>query len=352
MNRSTQIWAGVVVFAALAGGVYYKAKEDQKIGTSQTTSADLPELKAPEDPDKIAIVNADKGEVVLEKQGDKWWVTKPVKAIANQANVKTLMDNLKELKSKEVIFAQPTEENKKDYQFEASKGLKLQIWKGSDKKLDVTFGKSGARGQMAMMDGKPAIFAVSGYSSYLYGREVKGWRDTEIVKFDDQVVSQLTLDSKKGKLSFTKGDKWVGSFKDKPIEKFDEEKVKDALRTLKTLNAEDFGDGKPAADTGLAEPEAVVTVLLKDNAAKYTIKVGKISSGSARYAQKEGDETIYVIPSYAADWAMADVAKFQKNPDAGAPSKDKKGGPTGMPPGMQLPPGMQMPHGMPGQEEN
>ena len=45
MNRNTQIWIGVVVLAGLAGAVYYKAKEDQKIGTVATTSAELPELK-------------------------------------------------------------------------------------------------------------------------------------------------------------------------------------------------------------------------------------------------------------------------------------------------------------------
>ena len=37
-----------------------------------TTSADLPEIKAPDDIDKISITNADKGEIVLEKKGDKW----------------------------------------------------------------------------------------------------------------------------------------------------------------------------------------------------------------------------------------------------------------------------------------
>ena len=53
MERNTQIWIGVVVLAALGGAVYYKAKEDQKIGTSQTTSADLPDLATPADADKL-----------------------------------------------------------------------------------------------------------------------------------------------------------------------------------------------------------------------------------------------------------------------------------------------------------
>ncbi len=349
MNRSTQIWIGVVVLAGLAGAVYKVSKDDSAKGSATTTSADLPEMKAPDDVDKISITNADKGEVVLEKKGTdkdaKWEVTKPVKAPANQANVKSLIDNMKELKAKEVIAAAPSDDQKKEFQFDKEHVVHVVAYKGADKKLDASFGKSGARGQMAMVEGKPAIYAVSGYSSYLYARETKGWRDTEIFKFDDANANQLTIEGKHGTLSFTKGDKWGGSFKDKPIADFDEEKVKDAVRAFKALNAEDFGDGKSPADTGLGEPEAKVSISLKDNAGKYVLKIGKTSTGTSRYAQKEGDETVFVIPQYTADWALADVVKFQKPKDAGA-SDAGKGGPTPMNvPGM--PPGMTMPHGMP-----
>src|SRR5512142_3207987 len=108
MERSTQLWIGVVVLAALGGAVYKVSKDDATKGSSTTTtSADLPEIKASDDIDKISITNADKGEIVLEKKGTgpdaKWEVTKPLVAPANQANVKQLLDNMKELKAKEVI---------------------------------------------------------------------------------------------------------------------------------------------------------------------------------------------------------------------------------------------------------
>ena len=38
---------------------------------------------------------------------------------------------------------------------------------------------------MMMTGDNPAIYAAKGYSSYLYAREVKAWRDTEIFKFED-----------------------------------------------------------------------------------------------------------------------------------------------------------------------
>ncbi|MBC7052039.1 hypothetical protein G6O46_23810, partial [Salmonella enterica subsp. enterica serovar Enteritidis] len=72
----------------------------------------------------------------------------PVVAPANQANVKQLLENMKELKAKEVIAAAPSEDQKKEFQFEKDKAVHVVAQKGSDKKLDATFGKSGARGQM------------------------------------------------------------------------------------------------------------------------------------------------------------------------------------------------------------
>jgi Domain of unknown function (DUF4340) len=350
MERSTQIWVGVVVLAALAGGVYKVSKDDAQKGTATTTSADLPDLKVPDDVDKISITNAEKGETVLEKKGGgadaKWEVTKPVNAPANQANVKQLLDNLKELKAKEVISNTPSDDMKKEFQFEKDKSVHVVVSKGADKKLDVSFGKSGGRGQMAMIEGKPAIYAVNGYSSYVYAREVKGWRDTEVLKYDDANVSQVTIENKSGNYSFTKGgDTWAGTFKDKPIADFDPEKLKDGLRNLKALNAEDFGDGKSPADTGLDNPEGKITISLKDGAGKYVLKVGKVATGTSRYAQKEGDPTIFVIPPHATELVLTEPGKLAKPKDAGADSGKKDGpSPMGMP---GMPPGMQMPHGMP-----
>lgn len=346
MNRSTQIWVGVVVLAGLAGAVYYKSEQDKKIGTASTTSADLPEMKVDSDGvDKISITNTDKPEIVLEKKGDKWEMTKPVQAPANQANVKSVLDNLKDLKAKEVIFEKPTDDMKKENNFEPSKGVAIKVWKGGDKKADYVFGKSGSRGQLAMVEGKPSIYAVNGYSSYLYAREPKGFRETEIFKFEDANVVNWSIEKKDGTLSFTKnGDKWAGTYKDKAIERFDEEKVKDALRALKSLNADDFGDGKSVADTGLDKPESTVTINLKDNAGKYILRVGKTATGTSRFAMKSDNDTIYVIPQWTADWTVAEPSKFQKPVDAGAPAASGK---PGMPPGMPgMPPGMGAdPHG-------
>lgn len=319
MSQSTKLYAGVIVLAGLGGAIYYAQQKDKQIGTSSTTSAELPDIKGPDDLDKITITNAEKGEIVLEKKDGKWAMTKPVEAPANQGNVDQVAKNLKELKAKEVIVPNASEDSKTDYDFVPAKSVHVTAYKGDDKKVDLTFGSSGQRGQMAMVDGKPGIYAVTGYSSYLYTREPKGFRETEIFKFDDQNANGLVIEKKDGVFSFTKeGDKWSGTWKGRAIDRFDAEKVKDAVRSFKALNADDFGDGKKPSDVGLDEPESKVTIQLKDNAGKFVLRVGKSSTGTNRWALKEGSEQVYSIPSYSADWATAEVSKFQKPLDGGA----------------------------------
>ncbi len=156
-----------------------------------------------------------------------------------------------------------------------------------------TFGKSGPAGQLVIVAGKPdAVWAAKGYSSYLYTKEAKDFRDKEIFKFDDASAAQVTIVNSHGTLSFTKGDKWAATFDKKPLPRFAEDKLKDMLRAYKALNADDFADGKSLADVGLDKPEATVTISLKDGAGTYTLLVGKTSTGSNRWAKRADSDTI------------------------------------------------------------
>jgi hypothetical protein len=138
----------------------------------------------------------------------------------------------------------------------------------------------------------------------------------------------VTVTNSHGTLSFTKGDavggKWMGTVDKKPIARFDEEKVKDLLRAYKSLNAEDFGDGKSAAETGLDKPEATVSIQLKDNAGRYDVAIGKVATGTNRWAKRADDDAIYQLTSYVSEWALSDVPKYQSPADAGAGDAAKK----------------------------
>ena len=348
---------GGVILLALGGFAYMKTQEDKKVIVS-SAKVDLPKIEGLEDVDTLSVTRQVRKdgkdvdeEVVLAKEGDKWVLKKPVAYAANAQAVKSALDNLKDVKLTDIIAQNLTDDMKKLYELGPEKALHIVAKKGAETKADWTIGKQGSRGQMVILGGKPSVYAVTGFNGFVFSKDVKAWRDTEILKFEDANVSAITLTNKSGGYSFTKGDKWGGTLKGKAIEKFDASKVDDLVRAFNHLDAADFGDGKPASDTGLDAPEATVTCALKDNAGKFTVKLGKAATGGTRYAMKDGNPTIFVIPSWPAEWATAEPTKFQVPPDAGA--KDAGGAP---PPGLQmpdmggmggLPPGMTMPEGHP-----
>ncbi len=48
---------------------------------------------------------------------------------------------------------------------------------------------------MTRIAGKDGVYATKGYSSFLYSRDVKGWRDMAVLKFEDTDVTNVTIDN-------------------------------------------------------------------------------------------------------------------------------------------------------------
>ncbi len=349
MKTEHKIYAGLGILAALAGGLYMtnQTKKQEVAAHSVTAaSADLPSIAVPKDDTdkitKIELTTVDKDDktkknkVTLEKKGADWQVTAPVSAAANTSNVKSLLDNLHDLKLKESIDR--TAGSYDQYDLSDDKAVHVVAYKGADKAADLYFGKSGSRGQMARVGGRDGVFIADKYSAYLYTREVKNWRETSILKFEDANAVQVDVTNKNAAYSFSKnGDKWSATLTkrdkdgklgkpEKEWKKFDEGKVKDLLRAYKALNAEDFGEDKDKAAAGIDAAETnggVVHIKLKDNAGDLTVKVGKVQKGTSRWAMKDGSDTLYALSSWAADWATAEPSKFEKGDD-----KNKKDAPA------------------------
>ncbi len=358
MSRDRLIIIGVVVLAALGYFVWKQADKDKKLGMTgpvAASSADFPVISSPDDIDKLVIKDGKKDEIVLEKHDDKWVLTKPVSAPANAQSVKEIVTNLGTLKVKEQVVMTLDDEVKKAKKLDPDQAVHVQAFKGAEKKTDIMAGTTGALGQLITVAGKDGVvYASSGFSSYLYTKEPKDWRDKEVLKFDEGNVTSIAIESKSGDagmstFSFTKGEKeWGGSFNGKPIARFDDQRAKDLVKEMHVVNAEDFGDGKPASDTGADSPVGTITISFKDNAPKIVLKIGKpAANGTSRYAFKDGNPAIFVVGKPTADWILAELAKFQRPADAGADSGAKDSG-GGAPKPMEMPPGFQMPPGMPG----
>ena len=356
LTTEKKLYIAVGVLAVMGGALYLQNKkttEEAAAYTREGQAADLPTIGTTEEEakkvDKIVINKPAEGdggkplEVVLVKKGeDDWELEKPIKYKANNSNVKSLIGNISKLKATEVIDSSPESYDK--HGVSDAKALRAQFFQGDKALLDLYFGEGGGRGQMTRVAGKDGVFGVKGYSSFMYSRDLKGWRDLTIFKFEDKDVVEVEIKNDNGQFRFTKdGDKWAGKLKPpkspvaKAIDKFKESKVGDLLRAYKTLNAAGFGDDQTLETAGLTEPDAVITIKLKEDKATYSLSIGEAAEGTNRWVKKNGSDQIFSVSSWAADWATGDSEKFQESD-----KKDAKPAPGG-PPG-----GFQMPHGMPG----
>ena len=224
MTNDKKIYVALGVLAVLGGTLFALSKSAREDAAKHTPAgAQLPEIKvADADVEKIVKIQIDapgKGKVTLEKQGDAWRLTAPIAYAASQANVKSLLDNLKQLKVKESI--DKTAAAYAQHELDDVKATHVVAWAGADKKVDLYFGKSGSRGQMTRIGGQDGVWVSGGYSAWVYGRELKDWRDKEIAKFEDANAVSVAITNVNGSFAFAKNDdKWSGTFGGKPIAGF------------------------------------------------------------------------------------------------------------------------------------
>ena len=366
LSTENKLYISLGVLAVLGGALFLVNKKDAAEAESYTQSgqaASLPKIELSDDDlkkvDKITISKPASGDagapidVELTKTGEDWKLTKPVNAAANQPNVKSLLDNLKALKLTEQIDS--SKANYAKFELSDDKALHAVFSKGNGVALDLYFGESGGRGQMTRIGGKDGVFASKGYSSYLYARDVKGWRDMTLLKFEDTDVTNVTIENEHGTFTFAydKGKTTKQEFKPakdgkaEAIKDYDDSKLVDMLRAYKALNADNFADaGKTDADVGLDKPSATVTLLFKDGA-KRVITFGASAEGSSHWAKVSGNDVIWSISSWATEWATAEPKKFQKSaapPPGGADADHPNAKHFTMPGGMGGPGGAPPPH--------
>lgn len=330
MPTDKKLLIAIAVLVVL-GGVVVMQRQKQAAELSahsfETVAANLPKIAITDEDlkkiDKVEITRTgekegDKAEdIVLVKKGDEDWdLEKPIAAKAGASNVKSMIDNLKKLEVKELI------DNGKDtyekYKLSDAKALHTVFYKGKDVAFEGYFGEDGSRGQMTRLPGKDAVYAVKGYSSYLFNRDSKAWREKTIFKFEDKDIAKITLENENGTFAFEKAGEDFKAEHAKPktkafkeLEKFDKSKLQSLISAYKSLSAADFADGKKPEDVGLAPPKATLTFDMKEGTAKYVVSFGDVE-GSNRWAKRNGSDEIFNVSSWAGDWATANVDKFQK----------------------------------------
>jgi Domain of unknown function (DUF4340) len=381
MDTNKKLYIALALLAALGGGIYLQNKKEKAVTLAhsyEAKNADLPaipdaekrkgidtieltrppekddkktdEAKAEEKADEKAAEAAGVGKtesVTLKKKGEEAWeLTSPLTYTASASNVKSLLENLDKLKVSERISSTAADYEK--YGLTDDKAIHAVFKQGTEVVFDAYFGETGSRGQMVRFAGKDGVYALKGYSKYIYNRDLNGWRDKAIFKFDDKAAAKVTIENEHGTFLFEKaGDKWSGKHKEskpaaqaKDIPEFKPSKVDDLVRAFKGLNASSFADGKTPAEVGLDKPLATLTIELTGGSGKYVVQTGGISEGTSRWILANTSPQIFGVSSWTADWTTAEVSKFQEKKDD-KNKKDEGAAPEGEEP--EDAPAIQMP---------
>jgi len=345
-SKMNQIYIGVGAIALL-GGIYYMQtkKEAANTNTAFTQGSKdgaAPQVKVvPEEIDKLTLKAKDKPEIVLEKKDGNWNMVSPnAGAKIQKSAVDDLLNGLKGLTFKDRIA---TGQNQfAAYELDEGKGIHVVAMKGGAPVVDLWLGATKSRGQMARLGTDPSatVWSVSGVSSWTFDKAPKDVRDKKVWDLSRDNITAIELKDARGDFVFTKNEAaagdagaaatdaggdagtkpaWSGTHGGKPLVGLDVAKVDDLLSAFTlggVLNADDFGDGKTDAETGLASQEAtVVTFKAKDGTAQK-ITLGK-SEGTKRYARRDGDPTVYLLSESPSGWAEVGPDKFVPPPPAG-----------------------------------
>jgi hypothetical protein len=344
MTKQTQILL-VAGGIAVVGGLYYWQNKKDASNTNtewtQGSKTSAPQVKVvPEEVDKIDIKAKDKPEVVLTKTGADWSMTAPVQTSKVQKG--TIDEVLNALKG--VQFKDPIAKGQNyyaDYDLTPEKAVHVVASKGGTPVADLWLGAQKSRGQMARVGSDDQIWSISGASAWSFDKAPKDFRDRKVWDLPKDQVASVDISDAKGALSFvhndtpaasdagaapdaTTGDAgaaptWSGTFGGKPIKDLTTSKVDDLVNAFAlggVLNADDFGDGKSDAETGLASPDATTLDFKTKDGASHKIVLGK-TDGTKRYARKEGDPTVYLLAESPSSWAESGLDKFVPAPTAG-----------------------------------
>lgn len=332
MNKSRLIIA-LAILLGLGAAVVVTTRSRESKTTLDKPAATLPVVKK-EEVTQLEIQKPGQPPIVLQKQADKWTLSAPLSAQADQTAVDNALDKLAELKVSGV--AATRKENHARLEVDAEHGLRVRA-KAADKPLiDLYIGAGKSGGTLVRAEGQEPVLSVSGSIRYAFDKEVKDFRDREITEVPSADLVGLSLSSSKGTFKFERpandGAVWAQAKGEKPIAKLDPEQVESLANSAAHLRAVDFAaPGEADATTGLATPDAKVSLTKKDGSV-VELSIGKPhSAGQDSFVRVGGKETVFRVAKYSIDRLTPDAKALEK-----VDKPPQAAGPQGMPPGMEM----------------
>ncbi len=393
--QKNRLAIGAVVLLLLLGVAVWQIRarqgEQEQITTAEP-EGDLPEIDKDEITSLEITTPGEEGHTVrLAKVDNTWRVVAPLDAPADEATVRTALEKLDELEVQRV--AASNADNYERLEVDEAHAVRVIAKKGEEIVANLLIGAFGGGSTMVRVDGETEVLAVRGSIKFAFNKELKEWRDREIVDVATSDVRDVTVTNEHGTFHFARGaapppppptppaegetpppppeppatDAWGPAPEQAAIERFSASKVQTLVSSFTRLRATDFAATDVTADrAGLTTPAATVTMVVQPEAPEgegdgehppttpppapetIVLELGgpTEAGGSQFYLRRRGDDTIFVVTQFVADKLKANTDAFQEaEPGSEPPEGEMPEMPEGMPMGM---PGGGMPGGGPG----
>lgn len=237
MKRSTSILIGLFVVLLVIAYVVMQKPGEQSASTSGSGHlVTIDSLSV----DKIEITSPS-AQIILEKRGIEWFLEKPVAYRADQSNVTSLIQQIRNFEMKGIVSNNP--EKQSVYQVDST-GTLVTVYEQGKEKASFIVGKMGTTFSETYMRKKNSndVALVGGVFGYMFNRSAKDWCDRTILTVLRESIKEVKFQYGDTTFALAFQDSvWkIGS------STVQESAVNSLLTSLSTLRADDFVDTPPA----------------------------------------------------------------------------------------------------------
>jgi hypothetical protein len=240
---------------------------------------------------------------VIKKQGDGYQIVKPIDYAADKDSAKSAFEAIEKLDFHDIVSDQKSRHS----EFElADGGLRVAVKKGDKLLADLHVGKAANDETLLRLEGKDDVWAATGFFKYQFDKEMLGWRDKHIARFEDRDVEKIEVTHKtRGRIVISRpaptdagaAPEWRVVESSVKVEPFDKRMATDVATTFSTLLASEFVDDAKPGETGLDSPENTITVSLR-NGKQYRVLIGKKKGADDTYIKMADKPQVFLIKKY------------------------------------------------------
>ncbi len=268
--------------------------------------------------DQISLKNADTA-VILEKKGDDWFLTEPIKTRADKWAVEQIVDTLADGTWEREVS--PLPEDLADFGL-ADSPMEVTVFVTAlSKPRKVVVGGENPTGNMCYVrvDKENRILLVSTRFLDVLDKGPDDLRDKRILRFDEDAVAKMVW--RIGDKSFTaekKEDMW--NVVEPAAEKIGDSQIASLMWRLQGLKFKNIFEkpGHPLSYYGLDKPSGAIKLIGQDSELIGSLSFGKRKEPTVcYYAKAEGWDTVYELSDDFANDLPKPEQQKGKNEDKG-----------------------------------